>query len=154
MLFFWYSAPWARLEPIWALAALGAAIPFGPVLGLFRARRVAAKCGPAGVYRTRPTTVGRMLLGVFLIVGLIVGFTLGPLYLQFTAGVDIGSSWIAVLIPLNSALLGLFLLAPVGTILFERRRGFHLWVLGTPSIWISDQFEFRRLAVGDRPSVS
>ena len=154
MLFFLYNAQWARLEPIWALAALGAAIPFGPVLGLFRARRVAAKCGVAGVYRTEPTTVGRMLLALFLIVGLIIGFTLGPMYLHFTTGVDIVSIWMAVSIPLTFALVGLLLFAPVGTILFERRRGFHLWVLGTPSIWISDQFEFRRLAVGDRPSVS
>jgi len=154
MLFFLYNAQWARLEPIWALAALGAATPFGPVLGLFRARRVAVKCGVAGVYRTEPTTVGRMLLALFLIVGLIIGFTLGPMYLHFTTGVDIVSIWMAVLIPLTFALVGLLLFAPVGTILFERRRGFHLWVLGTPSIWISDQFEFRRLAVGDHPSVS
>src|SRR2546428_8255927 len=79
MLFFLYNAQWARLEPIWALAALGAAIPFGPVLGLFRARRVAVKCGVAGVYRTEPTTVGRMLLAPFLTLGRIIGFTLGPM---------------------------------------------------------------------------
>src|SRR3989442_13101826 len=89
MLFFLYNAQWARLEPIWALAALGAAIPFGPVLGLFRARRVAAKCGVAGVFRTEPTTGVRMLLALFLIVGLIIGFTLVPMYLDLTSGVDI-----------------------------------------------------------------
>jgi len=50
------------------------------------------------------------------------------------------------------ATIGVSLSAPVGEIIFERRSGARLWVLGTPNLWISDQLEFRKLPRGVRPS--
>src|SRR3989442_7302763 len=56
MLVFLYNAQWGPLEPIWALAPLGAAIPFGALLRVVLALRGAADCGVAGCYPTGPTT--------------------------------------------------------------------------------------------------
>ena len=143
------SRLWRDLSTIQALAILSGAIPAGLLLGFFGARRISAKCGAAGVYRRKPMSLGLVLLAVFVPVSILSTFLFVDLYLLFSRGIDIWSPQVVAAFCL--AAFGFILPAPLGTILFERHAGFRLWILGTPSVWLPDRIEYRRLAIGVPP---
>ena len=151
MLYFVTNGRLGGFDPIQALVILSGTVLLGPLVGFLTARRTSAKCGAAGVYRTKAMTVGRMLLGLFLIVGPLGAYIYIGLYLLLVKGVEFEIPRPALFV-LALATIGVSLSAPVGEIMFERRSGARLWVLGTPNLWISDQLEFRKLPRGVRPS--
>jgi len=144
-----YSRMWRDLSTIQAIATLAGAILVGLLLSFFGARRISAKCGAAGVYRRKPISLGLVLLAVFVPVSIVSIFLFVDLYLLFSKGIEIWSPPVAAAFYL--AAFGFILPAPLGTILFERHAGFRLWILGTPSVWLPDRIEYRRLAVGVPP---
>jgi len=144
-----YSRLWSDISTIQALATLAGAILIGLLVSFFGARRISAKCGAAGVYRRKPVSLGLVLLAVFVPLSIVSIFLFVGFYLLFSKGIEIWSP--PVVAAFFLAAFGFILSAPLGTILFERHAGFRLWILGTPSVWLPDRIEYRRLAIGVPP---
>ena len=149
---------WRGLDAIQALAILGGAIPLGLLYGFFRARRISAKCGAAGVFRRKRISEMSLMSVMLALVAFLVSvsvFSYVFLYLTFSGRLVIPFSTLAAFdAALFLAVVGFGLLNSLGVILFERRTGFRLWIVGSPSLWWPDQIEFRRDTMGVPPLAS
>ncbi len=149
---------WRDLAVIKVLTILSGAIPLGLLFGFFHARRISAKCGAAGVFRRKAisdmSTMSVLLVLVAVLLPFLV-FVYVFLYLTFSGRLVIPLSTLTAFdAALFLAVVGFGLLDPLGIILFERRTGFRLWIVGSPSLWLPDWIEFRRDAVGVPPLVN
>ena len=149
---------WRYLDAIQAFAILSGALPLGLLDGFLRARRISAKCGALGVFRRKgisEMSVRSVMLVLVAVLLPISVFLYISLYLLFSGSVVIPLSTLAAFdVGLFLAALGFGLPFPLGIIWFERRKGFRLWIIGSPSLWFPDRIEFRRETIGVRPLMS
>ena len=149
---------WRYLDAIQAVAILSGALPLGLLDGFLRARRISAKCGALGVFRRKgisEMSVRSVMLVLVAVLLPISVFLYISLYLLFSGSVVIPLSTLAAFdVGLFLAALGFGLPVPLGIIWFERRMGFRLWIIGSPSLWFPYRIEFRQEAIGVRPLVT
>ena len=158
LVFFASTGWWRYLDAIQAVAILGGALPLGLLDGFLRARRISAKCGALGVFRRKgisEMSVRSVMLVLVAVLLPISVFLYISLYLLFSGSVVIPLSTLAAFdVGLFLAALGFGLPVPLGIIWFERRMGFRLWIIGSPSLWFPYRIEFRQEAIGVRPLVT
>ncbi len=124
----------SELKAVDALLIIGGSVPLWLVIGFLGARRIGRKCDPSGVYRPNiwdTRVIVAVVIGMASILIALVGVTILYPAISFTELA--GAQFVVV---------GGAFVAPLGTVLFERRAKSRLWILGTPSLMWPSSIEF------------